>query len=252
MSNLAMGESPNTRRSKNIAILALMLALTIFFCFFPISFGTVTLALMILPLLIVAQGYDFKMTMILGVLMAIVNQIAWFSTKAASPMAPIWQNPLVCMVPRILIGVVSYFVGFGLRKAFLRPKYIVTDEGREMTNQKQIYAIDGVISGFSTAFGVITNTFFCGLFTVLLYNGRILTNGTQISLEFILTWFGINFLIEIIAFSILVPPIIIALRQARLVPAPKMGKEIIVLDTTSNDGNKQDAEVDKVESKEEI
>ncbi len=245
MSNLVAGESPKTRRSKNLAILALMLALTIFFCFFPISFGTVTLAFMILPLLIIAQGYDFKMTIILGVLMATVNQIAWFTTKAAGPMAPVWQNPLVCMVPRILIGVVSYFVGFGLRKAFLRPKYIITDSHKELVNKKQIYAIDGVISGVSTALGVVTNTLFCGLFTVLLYNGKVLTNGTKISLELILTWFGINFLIEIITFSILVPPIIVALRQARLVPPPKMGKEIVVDDFSSKSENIEEAKVEK-------
>lgn len=231
MSNFKSGDNPNARRSKNLAILALMLALTIFFCFFPISFGTVTLAFMILPLLIIAQGYDFQMTMILGVLMAVVNQLAWYTTKAAGPMAPVWQNPLVCMVPRILIGIVSYFVGLGLRKAFLHPKYKLGEDGtKSIVNQKQIYAIDGVISGISTALGVVTNTFFCGMFTVLLYNGKILTNGTQISLELILTWFGINFLIEIISFSILVPPIIIALRQARLVPPPKTGREIILDD----------------------
>ena len=229
MSNLNSGETPNARRSKNLAILALMLALTIFFCFFPITFpGGVTLAFMILPLLIIAQGYDFQMTMILGVLMAVVNQLAWYTTKAASPMAPIWQNPLVCMLPRVLIGVVSYFVGLLLRKAFLHPKYRITEDGKELINQKKIYAIDGVISGISTALGVLTNTLFCGLFAVLLYNGKMLTNGTQISIEFILTWFSINFVIEIISFSILVPPIVIALRQARLVPPPKMGKEVIV------------------------
>ena len=232
MSNFKSGDNPNARRSKNLAILALMLALTIFFCFFPISFGTVTLAFMILPLLIIAQGYDFQMTMILGVLMAVINQLAWYTTKATSLMAPVWQNPLVCMVPRILIGVVSYFVGLGLRKAFLHPKYRLGEDGtKSIVNQKQIYAIDGAISGISTALGVVTNTFFCGMFTVLLYNGKVFTNGTQstqISLELILTWFGINFLIEIISFSILVPPIIIALRQARLVPPPKTGREIIL------------------------
>lgn len=241
MSNLTVGESPKTRRSKNLAILALMLALTIFFCFFPIKFGPVTLALMILPLLIVAQGYDFKMTIILAVLLATVNQIAWFSTKSVELMAPIFQNPLVCMVPRILIGVVSYFVGFGLRKAFLRPKYRITNDGREIVNQKKIYAIDGVISGISTAFGVLTNTLFVGLFTVLIYNGTVLGNGTQISLKWLLALFSINFVIEIISFSILVPPIIIALRQARLVPAPKMGKEIIIEDLST------DVENNKVE-----
>ncbi|MDE6471831.1 MAG: hypothetical protein K2L52_02265 [Clostridia bacterium] len=249
MSNLVAGESPKTRRSKNLAILALMLALTIFFCFFPIMLpGGVTLAFMILPLLLIAQGYDFKMTIILGVLMATVNQIAWYTTKAGGPLAPVWQNPLVCMVPRILIGVVSYFVGFGLRKAFLRPKYRITNDGKEIVNQKQIYAVDGVISGVSTALGVVTNTFFCALFTIMLYNGKTIVNleqSTHIDLKYILTWFGINFLIEIIAFSILVPPIIIALRQARLVPPPKMGKEIIVDDLSTEVEVKENTDVEK-------
>ena len=245
MSNLNSGAIPN-RRSKNLAILALMLALTIFFCFFPIKFGPVTLALMILPLLIVAQGYDFKMTIILAVFLAAVNQIAWYSTKSVELMAPIFQNPLVCMVPRILIGVVSYFVGFGLRKLLLHPKYRITNDGREIVNQKQIYAIDGVISGISTALGVVTNTLFVGLFTVLIYNGKVLGN-TQISLKWLLALFGVNFLIEIIAFTLIVPPIILALRQARLVPAPKMGKEIIVEDISTVIENSEDTSTENKE-----
>lgn len=225
-------DNPRTRRSKNLAIMALMMALTIFFCFQPIPIpGGVTLAFMILPLLIVAQGYDFKMTISLAVLMATVNQIAWFTTKAASPMAAIWQNPIVCMVPRILIGVASYFVGYGLRKAFLHPKYRVTESGEKiLTNAAEIYAKDSAISGAATALGVAVNTFFCGLFTVLLYNGKALTNGTVIGVKYILTWFGINFLIEIVSFTLIVPPIILALRKARLVPQPTTGGETVVDD----------------------
>ena len=226
MNNSRVDNNPQ-RRSKNLAILALMLALTIFFCFQPIPIpGGVTLAFMILPLLIIAQGYDFKMTIILAVLMATINQIAWYTTKAASPMASIWQNPIVCMIPRILIGVASYFMGYGLRKAFLHPKYEEGENGvKILVNSKEIYAKDSIISGISTAVGVVVNTFFCGLFTVLLYNGRVLTNGTQIGIEYVLTWFGINFVIEIISFTLIVPPIILALRKARLVPQPIMGKE---------------------------
>lgn len=217
-------------RSKNLAVLALMLALTIFFCFQPIPIpGGVTLAFMILPLLIIAQGYDFKMTLSLAVLMATINQIAWYTTKAAGVMAAIWQNPIVCMIPRILIGVASYFIGFGLRKAFLHPKYSVDENGvKNLVNTAEIYAKDSVISAVSTAVGVVVNTFFCGLFTLLLYNGKMLSNGTAIGIEYILTWFGINFVIEVVAFTIIVPPIILALRKARLVPQPTMGKEIIL------------------------
>ena len=53
-----------------------MLALTIIFCFVPIQFGTITLALMILPTIIVAQVCDFKTSLLMAVLMGVVNYIA--------------------------------------------------------------------------------------------------------------------------------------------------------------------------------
>ncbi len=216
----------STRRSKNLAILALMLALTIFFCFYPIVFpGGVTLALMIFPLLIVAQGYDIKMTSILAVMMALVNQIAWYTTKAGHVMAPIWQNPLVCMVPRIAIGIVSYYMGKGLRKLFLHPVYCTDASGaRILTNKKEIEAKDFAISAASTAVGVFTNTALCGLFAIICYNGKVLSDNTMVTIEFILTWFSINFVIEIISFSALIPPIVMALRKAKLIPPPVTGR----------------------------
>lgn len=104
---------------KNITLLSLMLALTILFCFVPVQIGTITLALMILPTIILAQTADFKTSLTMGILMGIVNYIAWFTTKAASPVAPIFQNPIVCIVPRVLIAVVCYFTRFGLQKTAL-------------------------------------------------------------------------------------------------------------------------------------
>ena len=71
--------------TQKIALLALMTALIIIFCFVPITFGTISLALMILPVLIVAQVEDFTTTTILSFIMGIINYIAWFTTKAASP-----------------------------------------------------------------------------------------------------------------------------------------------------------------------
>ena len=52
--------------TQKIALLALMTALIIIFCFVPITFGTISLALMILPVLIVAQVEDFKTTFALS------------------------------------------------------------------------------------------------------------------------------------------------------------------------------------------
>ena len=259
-------------RTKLIALLALMLALTIIFCFVPIQFGPITLALMILPTLILAQVCDFKISLFMGLMMGLINYIAWFTTKAASPIAPIFQNPLVCILPRVLIAVVAYWSRIGLEKLLLekwlginlKPEKVVVEEDDEeeaqldeidqvMTEevvedfapQEEITATDDVIADdevevaeltdkekkakkakeiavrhvvhlVSTALGVITNTVFVAIFTLIFFNNTSLGN-TIINVEYILAWFSLNFGIEVVAFSLITPPIATAIRAAKLV-----------------------------------
>ena len=259
-------------RTKLIALLALMLALTIIFCFVPIQFGPITLALMILPTLILAQVCDFKISLFMGLMMGLINYIAWFTTKAASPIAPIFQNPLVCILPRVLIAVVAYWSRVGLEKLLiekwlginLKPEKVVVEEDDEeeaqldeadtvMTEdmvedfapQEEITATDDVIIDdeveeteltdkekkakkakeiavrqvvhlVSTALGVVTNTVFVAIFTLIFFNNTSLGN-TIINVEYILAWFSLNFGIEVVAFSLITPPIATAIRAAKLV-----------------------------------
>lgn len=118
-----INQSSRLEKIKRICLLALMLALTTIFCFVPVQFGTITLALMILPTLIVACCCDFKSSAIMGLAMGLINYIAWFTTKAASPVAPIFQNPLVCILPRFLIAVTTYLTRVGLEKAILKTAF---------------------------------------------------------------------------------------------------------------------------------
>lgn len=258
-------------RTKLIALLALMLALTIIFCFVPIQFGPITLALMILPTLILAQVCDFKISLFMGIMMGLINYIAWFTTKAASPIAPIFQNPLVCILPRVLIAVVAYWSRIGLEKILLekwlginlKPEKVLEendkeeaqfDETDEVMAEKvtedfaptdDVTATDDVIIGdeveenaltdkekkakkakeiavreviylVSTALGVITNTLFVAIFTLIFFNNTSLGN-TIINVEYILAWFGLNFAIEVVAFSLITPPIATAIRATKLV-----------------------------------
>ena len=265
-------------RTKLIALLALMLALTIIFCFVPIQFGPITLALMILPTLILAQVCDFKISLFMGLMMGLINYIAWFTTKAASPIAPIFQNPLVCILPRVLIAVVAYWSRIGLEKLLLekwlginlKPEKVVVEEDDEeeaqldeidevmteevtedfaptddVTATDDITATDDVIIDdeveeneltdkekkakkakeiavrqaihlVSTALGVITNTVFVAIFTLIFFNNTSLGN-TIINVEYILAWFSLNFGIEVVAFSLITPPIATAIRAAKLV-----------------------------------
>lgn len=253
---------------KNITLLSLMLALTIIFCFVPVQFGTITLALMILPTIILSQVASFKTSLAMGVMMGVVNYIAWFTTKAASPVAPIFQNPIVCIVPRILIAVVCYFTRYGLQKIafFARIKHVCNyeyvrefayenttqtcnvtenstnfesentietdddkmrsscqkcDEKSNVSHRKnneksRIILTNQLIYALSAALGVVTNTLFVAIFTLIFFNGTSIAQNTVVTVEYVLAWFGVNFAVEVVSFSLLTPPIVLALKAAKL------------------------------------
>lgn len=227
-------------RIRRITLLALMLALTILFCFVPVQIGAITLALMILPTIILALVSDFKTTLFMGAMMGAVNLIAWYTTKAASPIAPIFQNPIVCIVPRIMVGVCAYLVRVWLEKMIFRGRIKCTfkDEYvREMPcknddenhiNHDEIEpnisskirktdtALKQLVYIISTAIGVVANTLFVALFTLLFFNNTSIAQNTIVTVEYVLAWFGLNFAIEVVAFSLLAPPIVLALKSAKL------------------------------------
>ena len=291
--------SNKMNRTKTIALLGLMLSLTIIFCFVPIKFGPITLALMILPTLIVAQVCGGWISFAMGLIMGLLNYIAWFTTKSAEPLAPVFQNPLVCILPRVLIAIVAYWSRRGLEflilkkgmKIDINPQPVVDDEDNDADDQlisveetaepaddaindeiaetpdensvfdTQSIVLDetaqsedaeniidddaeGVedplvdeeaekkakrvktakvesarqaIHLLSTALGVLTNTLFVGIFTLLFFNHTTLANNTIINVSYVLGFFSINFGVEIVVFSLITPPIALAIRAAKLV-----------------------------------
>ena len=266
---MATAKSKMTK-TKTIALLGLMVALTIIFCFVPIQFGPITLALMILPTLIVAQVCGAWTSVCMGIFMGLLNYVAWFTTKAASPIAPIFQNPLVCILQRVLIAVVSYWTRVGLEKLIIQKCMKITPttgtveedeedvvtvdeiaqsndetsfldeqtadcenisheesveekdeikaektENAKSKKAKEVLARQG-IHLVSTALGVITNTVFVAIFTLIFFNGTTL-GSTIINVEYILAWFGLNFAIEVVSFSLITPPITLAIKSAKLV-----------------------------------
>ena len=268
-------------RTKTIALLGLMLALTVVFSFVPIQFGPITLALMILPTLIVAQVCGGWIIFSMGLMMGVINLIAWYTTKAASPIAPIFQNPLICILPRVLIGVVAYWSRKGMEAIAIKkwmkidsaPQDVIDDDDMDVDEQavntenaelavenmvlntqnavSDISAIDEcaedndaisdenidndddaikknkskkakeiavrqAIHFVSTALGVITNTLFVAIFTLVFFNNTTLGN-TIINVEYVLAWFSLNFAVEVVAFSLVTPPITLAIKAAKLV-----------------------------------
>lgn len=240
-------QSARLAKIKRITLLALMLALTILFCFVPVQIGAITLALMILPTIILALVSDFKTTLFMGSMMGVVNLIAWYTTKAGSPIAPIFQNPIVCILPRIMVGVSAYLVRIWLEKIVFKSKikrqfnyeytrentsqndyknnenhsdFVASASAQKTTNSKKRKASDIAINELvyviSTAMGVVANTLFVALFTLLFFNGTSIAQNTVVNVEYVLAWFGLNFAIEVVAFSLLTPPIVLALKSSKL------------------------------------
>lgn len=284
--------STRLNKIKRITLLSLMLALTIIFCFVPIQFGAITLALMILPTIVVAQTCSFSTSIFMALMMGIINYIAWFTTKAASPVAPIFQNPLVCILPRVLIGVVSYLSRVGLEKLFFPSSEIARKYKDEYHLEKDLVCFDDendissdcryqnecdfhsvcnlddndnlsndcnaekdcsdtentvssessciddittdnrkshsharakdtlksqIICAISTALGVVTNTLFVALFTLIFFNDTSIGQNTIVTVDYVLAWFGLNFAIEVVSFSLITPPIVLALKASKLV-----------------------------------
>ena len=61
-------------------------------------------------------------------------------------------------------------------------------------------------------------------------NNSTLKTGVAIDIEYILAWFGLNFAVEVIAFSLLVPPIVLALKKAKLAGVKPINKQEVLND----------------------
>ena len=77
-------------------------------------------------------------------------------------------------------------------------------------------AVNQIIYALSAALGVVTNTLFVAIFTLIFFNGTYIAQNTVVTVEYVLAWFGVNFLVEIAAFSLITPPIVLALKAAKL------------------------------------
>lgn len=189
------------KRSKRIAITAVGLALIVIFGLMPISFGTATIALTLLPVLVLALTQDWKITLTAGLIMGLVSLIGAFTTGAGNITAPLFRNPLVSVVTRMIAPLAAH----GLQKLLLAVERRGKEEGHKPRKAAKI-AIDAVCA----AVGVVANTALVLGMIWLLYGGKTVGD-SAITPEFMSAMISINFVIELIAFTLLTPPIVYAI-----------------------------------------
>lgn len=181
------------RKSQVISINALLCALVLLFVFFPVSIGVLSLAIIpIIAIIVSAEIMGVFNGMLTGLFFGIVSLASAFIRPNVLSFA--FYNPLVSIMPRILIGVVAFYVAKGV--TLLLPK---------------LPKLFSYASG--ACFGVITNTVGVLGMILLFYNGRMLGGGSAITLPWICGIVISNSILEIIVCTLVTPPIVLALQK---------------------------------------
>ena len=188
-------------KTKDIVTAAIYLAFILVFVLVPFPHVIVDMASIALIAVCLASTVNgFGMGLFTGASFGVASLVK--AVLRPSITTPIFLNPAVSILPRILIPITTYFT-FKLMKRLLRrsPEQIGT----------------GVAATAATVVGVCTNTFFVLGTWALFYFGKTFTfDGSSITI----TWaffagiLATNFVIELIVCTVVCPVICTALRIA--------------------------------------
>lgn len=216
------------KKSHRIALLAFELALIVIFSLVPINLGAASLALTLLPVLVIALTQDFKTAVLGGLIMGVTSLIGAFTIGAGSLTAPLFRNPLVSVLPRMCVPAVAWSVNKGLValsvkiKEMKAAKKTFASEANESepqslkseakSSQRFSRPLRAVIDAVSSAMGVLSNTALVLGMIWLFYGGKTVGD-SAITAEFMMGLVSLNFVIEVIVMTVLTPPIVYAIRK---------------------------------------
>lgn len=156
-----------------------------------------SLALGLIPVLVAAQLKGPKVGAAVGLIFGLTSMTLALIAAASMPIARVTVNPLVSVVPRILVGVVCGGVyKLSARNAVSKPRRIFN-------------------SVAATLSGIITNTaLYLGMFLAFAY-GRTFEE-TTIDFKWVLaSVVALNTVVEVVAFTLIVPAVVISVENWR-------------------------------------
>ena len=154
-----------------------------------------SLALGLIPVLVAAQLKGMKIGAIVGLVFGLTSMTLAIIAASSLPIAKVTINPLVSVLPRVLVGVVCG----GVYKLVSRNS---ASKPRRVFN-----------SVAATLSGIITNTaLYLGMFLAFAY-GRTFDE-TTIDFKWVLaTVIALNTVIEVVAFTLIVPATVISIEN---------------------------------------
>ncbi|HKL94758.1 MAG TPA: hypothetical protein VJZ69_05695 [Clostridia bacterium] len=207
------GNKSNLKFStRDIAISGVLLTFILLFVFVPFKIGFVDMAF--IPLLAIYIGCQVVGGKV-GIFLATAFGLASLLATVVRPtvLSPLFYNPMVSVVPRIMIGITTYFSYVGLRRLAI---LIGKRKGKLLDKRMSIL----VSSSLSSVIGTLTNT---GLVLGMLaaFNFGKTISGIAIDGAFFAMLISVNFIIEVCVAAIVTPWIVLALRKALHLSEPE-------------------------------
>ena len=211
-----MGKKFARKSAGKIAVLAMLLALVIIIICVPVSISGVSIAMCLVPILISALVQSFGITAILTAIMAVGLWASAF--VSASPVAAIFRNPLIGIVPRLAVGLVAYGVYHGLSRlaasSLKRYDEVKAGDGDYKKARARAYAVRGGFAAAACLLGTLSNTLLVSFNIWLCYIVGDMPIDSNLPMLFFEGAVIVNAVIEAVAFTLLVPPIAAAIDKA--------------------------------------
>lgn len=198
----------NKNRNKNIALLSITIALIIVLQALAEViqlFGLqISLALGLIPVLVIAQLKGWKMGALAGLAFGLVSMTIALIRYLGVPVFQNVINPLISVLPRVLVGVVAG----ALAGLFSKIERKMKESPKPQTIVRKYF-----FSAIATLAGVLTNTIgFLGMF-YLFSSGQSIGNYT-INITYIVGMIiAINTVVEAFSYVFIVPAIVEILKK---------------------------------------
>lgn len=186
--------------TRKLVLASVMVAITIILAYTPlglIPLPPINPTLLHIPTIIISIVEGPIMGLIVGIGFGIATLIKAF-TMPATPIEPLFMNPLISVLPRALIGITSYY-------AYMSIKHLL----RRRKKSSDTFAI-----GFGAIIGSLTNTVCVLGMIYLLYADFIEEKVGQAAITFILYVAGTNGLAEAIVAAAISIGVVLALKKA--------------------------------------
>lgn len=232
-------QKSNTTRAKSVAVIGITLAIMILLQLFSSLLQKLgmpmSLALGLIPVLVVSQTHGIKYGAISGCLFGLFTLIFSVIYMGAIPMYRVTANPLVSVFPRIMVGVVCSLAYGGFMHIAQKRDSAPSLRKRRLTTIS--------VSAASTILGVMTNTLlFLGMFFAFAHGRKF--DDLIIDFKWILSSIvALNTVIELALFMVIVPSVVYAMTQSRL--SIKFGISDIYANSSAYELNASDDSADE-------